>query len=147
MTYPDQPDKVPVHISQIVPVHIASTAVTPEKRTIKEVIGNFNSFPLTVGANPVLVLGHTPKRCRATIFINGTGVFILAKTQSECESALANAVSEITGNVTVLYGNQFTIPFHVHVTSEMWAALYSNTSPGDATIVAPSISVIKETEQ
>jgi len=134
--------------THVVPVHVVSSSVKQDVTPEKEIVSAFNSYPLSTGTLPVQILGHTPKRKRAVVIVNGSGIVVFGKTQSDCESALGNAVNEITGNVATVYGaTTSAYPLVVKNTSELWAALYSATTPDDATVVPTIISVIRETEQ
>lgn len=117
----------------VAPVHI--TSVSPgvtlgkSEEKIKEVVQAYNSYPLNIGALPSQVLQHSPNRKRAELILNGTGVVALAKTQADCQSAVGNAINEVTGNVTVIYAAEYNSALQIKGTSELWAVLLLATDP------------------
>jgi hypothetical protein len=126
-------------LSQVVPVHIMSDA--RPKPAAREIVSSFNTYVISIGALPVQVLSHSPRRKRAVIVINSTGLIALAKSQSSCQDAQANATGEVTGDVSIIDASRMTAPIVVMGSNELWAALI--TVGGSVS----SVTAIKEFEE
>jgi hypothetical protein len=109
-----------------VPVRIVQDDVRniPPKEVPRERAGTVNSYVLAVGALPVQILAHTPKRCRATIIVNGSTVSVVAfgGSQSDCQAAASAAAGEFVGEVAYVIG-AYASPIEVQNTDELWAVL------------------------
>jgi hypothetical protein len=111
----------------------------PEEKPKEKVITT-NSFLMSVGAPPVPILNHSPKRCVAQVIVNGNAgdVVALGKTASDCQAAATAAAGEYIGSVVYILAS-FGAPIPFEGTSELYASL---VVAGAAPVV---ISVIKET--
>lgn len=96
----------------------------PTKEVARERAGTVNSYVLTVGAIPVQILAHTPKRCRAVIIVNGSTVSVVAfgGSQSDCQAAASATAGEFIGEVAYVIG-AYASPIEVENTDELWAVL------------------------
>jgi hypothetical protein len=110
-------------------VHDDTKQQSPPAKKLSEIVATLNTYPLSLGGSPQLILPHAPKRKRAEIAINGSGVVVFGKTLSDCQAAVANAAGEQTGNVFVINGAEFTAAYVTHTTSSLYAALVSANDP------------------
>lgn len=126
-----------------VPVRVVQddTRKIPPAAVPRERAGTTNSYILTVGAIPVQLLAHTPKRCNANIIVNATtgAVVAFGGSQSDCQAAASVATGEFIGEVAYTVG-AYPSPINVTNTDELWAVLV--TAGSGATVV----SVFKEVD-
>lgn len=119
-------------------VHVVKDDVASKAKPIKQVITSLNTFPLALGAIPVMIMGHTPKRVHAHVVINGTGIVALGRSQSDCQSA-ANNPTTPSGNVTTINGAEFVAAYPIRGDSEIWAVLLATNDPAPV-VTYPAIS-------
>lgn len=112
-------------IQKVHVVHDDTKQQSPPQKS-KELVLTLNSYPLSVGALPVQVMGHALKRRYCEIAVNGSGTVVFGKTMADCQSAAANAAGEQTGNVFVINGNGFAERYCTRTTSALWAVLIAN---------------------
>lgn len=124
----------------IVKVHLVKDSTpVPKEKPCKEIVTALNTFPMSVGMTPVMILPHAPKRKHAEIVVNGTGVVAFGRSQSDCQAAQSNAAGESTGNVFTINGAEFTASHTIRGNSELWATLISASDPL-ATVTYPAIN-------
>lgn len=126
-----------------VPVRLVQddTRKIPPAAVPRDRAGTTNSYVLTVGALPVQLLAHTPKRAVAQIIVNATtgAVVAMGGSQSDCQNAAAVAVGEFIGEVAYTVG-PYGSPIPITATDELWAVLV--TAGSGPTVV----SAIKEVD-
>jgi hypothetical protein len=96
-----------------------------------------NTYPMVLGANPVQVLAHAPKRCHAHIMVNGSGIVAFGSSQSDVQEALSAAAGEYIGSVAYVNAAEFNASVALDGTSELWAGLISAIDP-NLSVVTPS---------
>lgn len=126
-----------------VPVRLVQddTRKIPPATIPRERIGTANSYVLVVGAIPVQILAHTPKRCCASLVVNLTtgAVIAIGGSQSDCQAAASAATGEFVGEVGYIVG-PYDSPIVFTNTDEVWAVLV--TAGSGATV----LSVFKEVD-
>lgn len=109
-----------------VPVRVVQddTRKIPPRTVPRERAGTANSYQLQVGADPMQIMGHTPKRCIGTIIANLTTGAIVAfgGSRSDCQAAANTGVGEFIGEVAYIIG-PYGSPIPVMQSDEMWAVL------------------------
>jgi hypothetical protein len=106
----------------------AQSKLAPTRPTRNRIIVT-NSYPLIVGATPQLILGHTPKRKRAVIVINGSGMVAFGTSQSECQAAQSVGTGEQIGGVAYVNGAELLSDIKLYGNTELWAAAITSLDP------------------
>ena|ERR1700729_1373008 len=125
----------PIKVSLVDIADPVQSRLVPVTKVNRDKVLITNSFLLTVGAAPVNLLGHTPKRCRAQVIVNGTtgSVIAFGTSQSDVEGAQNTGTGQFQGDVAYVNGNYpGTIP--IDANSELWCALI--TAGSGPTIVS-----------
>lgn len=131
-------------MSEIVSVSLVDISDDAQKRMLpmravaRERVNVTNTYPMVLGALPVLILAHTPKRTKAHLVVNGSGVVAIGGSQSECQAAATAASGEYIGSVAYINGAEFSDAIPVSGTTELWATLISNADP-IAPVVTPAV--------
>lgn len=117
-------------------VHVVKDDTHASKaKPIKQIVTAVNSFPLSLNAQPVMIMGHTPLRCHTHLVVNGTGIVAFGRSSSDCQSAQTNP----TGNVAIVNGAEFNSAIPMEGDSEIWAVLIAASEP-TAVVTYPAIS-------
>lgn len=119
-------------------VHVVKDDTKSTAKPIKQIVTSCNSFLLTLGSIPQMIMGHTPKRVHAHIVVNGTGIVAFGRSQSDCQSAANNPATNAS-NVTYVNGAEFVAALPVLGDSEIWAVLVATSDPAPV-ITQPAIS-------
>lgn len=119
-----------------VPVRLVQddTRKIPPATIPRERAGTINSYVMAVGATPIQLLAHTPKRYTAQLVINATAnaVVAIGGSQSDCQAAANVATGEFIGEVGYVVG-PYGSPIPFCNTDEVWAVLV--TAGSGATVL------------
>lgn len=110
----------------------------PNPKVNRDIVKITNSYPMSVGALPVQLLSHSPKRKHTRIIVNGSGVVAFGTSESDCQAAQTAAIGEFIGSVAYINGAELTGVLDSEGTTELWAALISTSEP-IASLVTPSV--------
>lgn len=105
----------------------AQKALAPPGPKNCERIAVPNTFLMTLGALPQLILPHTLNRKRSTIYVGGPGIVAIGQSMAEVEASLETPVTELIGSAFYIAG---PAEFDVRNTTELWAALFNAEAPG-----------------
>lgn len=126
----------PIAVS-LVGVSGEASRLLPIPKVSRDRVLILNSYPLTLGATPVNILSHSPKRCTAHIVANGSGIVAFGSSQSDVQNALAGfsgLPGEYTGDVAFVNAAEFQSAMQLTANSELWAGLASATDPSVAPV-------------
>lgn len=139
-------DAYPVSVMLVDVTDAAQTRLIPKKTVNRERVLITNTYPMTVGATPVPILAHAPKRSKAHLVINGSGIVVFGTSQSDCQDAQSAAVNEYIGAVAYINAAELTTAMDISGTTELWAALVSATDPNAAIVtpVVPATGVVAQ---
>lgn len=102
----------------------------------KECVGVPNTFPMIAGALPSLVLPHTPKRYRGSIYVSSPGTVAFGQSEAEVQSALNAVAAEYIGAACFVTGPAV---LDVRITTELWAGLFNNNTPTNPSPSQPAV--------
>lgn len=108
-----------------VKVHLVQDDTRQPNAKPRQVVSILNSYPMNANATPVQIAPDAPNRKRLTILVNNTGanaaVVAVGNSQSDVQSAMANAVGEFTGGVCYIQGPNTVVD--LSGTTALWAGL------------------------
>jgi hypothetical protein len=122
----------PIKVSLVDISDPVQSRLIPTRAVARDKVLILNTYPMTLGALPVNVLSHSPKRCMAHIVVNGSGIVAFGASQSDVQNALvgfSGLPGEYTGDVAFVNAAELQSSMQISGNTELWAGLAAATDP------------------
>jgi hypothetical protein len=128
----------PVAVSLISIDDGVAAKMSPSRTPPKDKIFVCNTYVMTLGNTPILVLGRTPKRCYAHVVCNGNGQIAFGTSMSDCQDAITVGTGQQISGVAYVNSAEFNSNFTFEGTTELWAVLVTAGEPAPS-VITPAV--------
>lgn len=107
----------------------------PTAKVARDRVLILNTYALTLGVAPVQILAHAPKRLRAHLVCNGSGIIAFGSSQSDVQNGLvgfSGIPAVYSGDVSFVNAAELSGAMELTANSELWAGLAAAIDPATA---------------
>jgi hypothetical protein len=132
------PTKItPVEVSIIGVSQDVQNRLVPTVKVARDRVLITNTYALTLGQTPQQILSHSPKRIRAHLVCNGSGIVAFGTSQSDVQNGLvgfSGIPAVYSGDVSYVNAAEFNGSMEITANTELWAALAATIDPATAPV-------------